>query len=119
MRFVEAMDLVAEEDRTAALGVATLFRFLNDLAYARNTFRYCAEQNELAVGVVCDQPRERRFARSRWSPEDHAADGAALDRVAQWLAFPEQLFLTEEVFEALGTHSVRERADLLIVGLKQ
>ena len=54
-----------------------------------------------------------------WSPENHAADGTALDRVAQWLAGTEQLFLAEEILEALGPHSVRERSDLLIGGLEQ
>ncbi len=103
------MDLVAEQGRRTTFGVTSLLGFLDDLAHARNAFGHGAEEDELAVRVVCDEARERRLPRPWRAPEHPAAGRTALDRGTQWLAFTEELFLTEEVLECLRAHAMRER----------
>src|SRR5262245_22579601 len=103
------MNLVAEQDRAAAFYAAALLGLADDLAHARHTLRDGAERHELLVRVVGEQLRERRLAAAGRSPEHHARDRAALDRVAQRLAFAEQLLVAQELVERRGPKPIRER----------
>ncbi len=109
LRLVEAVDLVAEEDRAAAVDAPALLGLADDLAHARHAFGHGAERDELSVGVAREQPRERRLAAARRSPQNHAADRAVLDRFAQRFAGTEQLLLADEFVERFGAQAMRER----------
>src|SRR5690606_12715196 len=109
LRLVEAMDLVAEEDRAAPFGGEALLRFTDDLAHARHAFGHGAEDHEGLVGVVRDEPGEGRLAAARRAPQHHAPHLAALDRLAQRLARAEQVLLAEELVQGLRPQEVGER----------
>ena len=109
LRAVEAMDLVAEQDRAASFDLAALLRFANDLAHARHAFGHGAERHELLVGVAGEQARERRLAAAGRAPQHHARDRALLDRFAQRLAGAEQLLVAEEIVEGVGPQPMGER----------
>ena len=109
LRAIEAVDLVAEEDRAAAFDLAALLGFANDLAHARHAFGHGAERHEVLVGVAREQTRERRLAAARRAPEHHARDRALLDRLAQRFAGAEQLLVPQEIVERFGTQPMGER----------
>ena len=108
LRAIEAVDLVAEEDRAAAFDLAALLGLANDLAHARHAFGHGAERHEGLVGVAGEQTRERRLAAARRAPQHHARDRALLDRLAQRLAGAEQLLVAQEIVERFGPQPMGE-----------
>src|SRR5690606_23228842 len=103
------VDLVAEQDRAAVLALATLLRLADDLADPRHPLGHRAEHLERLVRVLREQPRERRLAAAWRSPEDHAADAAALDREPERLARAEQVVLADELVQRPRPHPLGER----------
>src|SRR5256714_9274850 len=85
LRPVEAVDLVAEQDRAASFVLETLLRLLDDLANAGPPFDDRGERLEVTIGVVRDQAREGRLARAGRAPEDARPHVATPDQLAQRL----------------------------------
>src|SRR5690606_9662866 len=105
LRLVEAVDLIAEQDRATSRRLLPRARFLHDLADARDAFRDRAEVDERGVRPLGDDPRERRLAGPRRPPEDDAADRVLLDQFAQRLAWPEQVLLADVRVECARPHA--------------
>src|SRR2546430_6817980 len=61
-----------------------------------------------AVGVVCDEARQRGLPGAGRAPEDARPHVAAADQLAERLPGPEQVLLAEELLEALGAHARRQ-----------
>ena len=83
LRLVEAMDLVDEDDRAAAEPAAAVLGRGHDVLDFLDAREHGAEGDELRVGEVGDEARERRLAGARRSPEDDRLQQVALDRLAQ------------------------------------
>ena len=112
LRLVEAVRLVDEQHRAAALGLAHLPRRVDgraDLLHARQHGRE-AEEGRVRVGG--DQPREGGLARPRRPPKYHRVEVVGLDGMAQGLAGREQVPLPHELVEAARAHAVGERAQI-------
>src|SRR5438046_3195687 len=105
LRPVEPVNLVAEENRAAAFVLEPLLRLLDDLPHPRHTLGHGRKRLELAGGVVGDETGERGLARAGGPPEDARPHVAAADQLPQGFAGPEQVLLTEEVFEAGRAHA--------------
>src|SRR5262245_43527145 len=102
------MDFIAEENRAPLCCAPTRFRFLDDLAHARDAFCDGAELNEGRFGAFCDDTRDRGFAGSGRTPEDDTADFVLLDQLAQRLARTEQMLLPDKVVECSRPHASGE-----------
>src|SRR5436190_18907053 len=109
LRLVEAVYLLAEQDRAAPLVLQALFGGLDDLADSAHALGDGRERFELAVGVVGDNAREGGLPRSGRAPEDARPDLAAADQLAQRLPRAEQVLLTEELVERRGSHAGGKR----------
>src|SRR5256884_7919304 len=70
LRPVEAVDLVAEQDRAASFVLETLLRQFDDLAHAGHPLRDRGERLEATIGVARDQARTGRLARAGRGPEE-------------------------------------------------
>ena len=101
------MNLVGEENSAATEPPPSL-RLVHDLAHARHALRDGRELYELAIRVARNDARQRRLAGPRRPPQHHRAHRAALDRVAQRLAWREQMPLADELVQRARTHAGRE-----------
>src|SRR4029077_9603074 len=86
LRFVEAMNLVDEDDRASSGGAAEPFGLRHDVANFLDAGEHGAEGDKPRLGRVRNNPREGGFARARWSPENDRLEQVAFDRLAQRLA---------------------------------
>ena len=81
LRLVEAVDLVDEEDRLAP-HLESLLGVRHHLAHSWNPFSDGREGDEVAIGVLGDQPAEGGLAGAGRALEHHGADAPLLDRIA-------------------------------------
>src|SRR5205823_8021563 len=102
---VEAVDLVADQDRAASFVLETLLRQFDDLAHAGHPLRDRGERLEVTIGVVRDQAREGRLARAGRAPEDARPHVATPDQLAQRLPGAEQVLLAEKLLEPRRPHA--------------
>ena len=73
------------------------------ISRTRGTPSVTAENGTNARSVVLrDEAREGRLPRARRSPEDHRADAAALDRLAEWTSRREQVLLARRTPRAIA-----------------
>src|SRR5256886_15427208 len=93
---VEAVDLVAEQDRAASFVLETLLRQFDDLAHAGHPLGDRRERLEVTIGVVRDQAREGRLAGAGRAPEDVRPHLAPPDPPAQRLPRAAAVGLSEE-----------------------
>ena len=112
--FVEAMDLVDEEDGAHAGGGGT-FGFDHDLADLLNTGENGGELEEGGVGEGGDELGEGGFADAGRAPEDHGlrvvslARSACLDGEAEGFAGAEEVLLADVLGEGAGAHALGKR----------
>ena len=106
LRFVEAMNLVDEDDRATTGAAPPILRRGHDLFDFLDARQHRAEWNEVRLGQLRDDAGERRLAGARRSPQDDGLQQVALDRLAQRLAGTEDLILADDLVE-------RSRADAL------
>ena len=83
LRLVEAMDLVDEKNGPAAAKAARFLRLGHHRADLLDPREDRAERDELARESTRDQPRQRRLARPRRTPEDDRAQAVVIDGFAQ------------------------------------
>ena len=105
LRAVQAMDLVEEQHRAAALALRAVDHGA-DLLHARGD-----RGERLEVGADClrEQPRDRRLAGAGRTPEDQRRQRARVHERAQTGARREQLRLPDHLVEPPRPHALRER----------
>src|SRR5438093_105319 len=104
-RAVEAVDLIAEQDRAPPFVLEAVLGRLDDLAHPADPFRHRRERLEVTRGVARDDARQRRLTGARGAPEDARADVAAADQLAERLPGPEEMLLAEELLEGPRAHA--------------
>src|SRR5664280_2909835 len=107
---VEAVDLIEEQHRLPAAGVAPVGRPLDHRAHLRAPRLHGAQLLERRARARGHHPRERRLARAGRTVEHHRVRVALLDRRAQGRARAEQVRLADELLDALRAHPHGERA---------
>src|SRR5215469_2339121 len=105
--FVEAMDLVDEDDGAVA-GARLVFGGGHDVLDFLDASKDRTERDEICVRDASDEARERSFATAGRSPEEHRADVVAFDLQAQRLSWTEKLFLPDELVELARPHAFGE-----------
>jgi hypothetical protein len=109
LTFVEAMDLVDEENRALAAQLTVLARRIEDLAQAWHTFTNCTERLKAALRALGDQTRQRGFARTRRPPQDHGACTPLFDGAPQRLVGTQEMCLPNVLLQRPRAHARRQR----------
>jgi hypothetical protein len=65
-----------------------------------------AQLDELGVGVLGDESRERGLAASRRSPENHGRRLVAFDQNAKGFTFSKEMILADELRKDTGPHAL-------------
>jgi hypothetical protein len=65
--------------------------------------------DELGVETLGHEPRQRRLADPRRTPEDHRMESSGLERRAQRLARSEKVLLADHLVERLRSEALGER----------
>src|SRR5207244_2333192 len=105
LRFVEAMDLINEEDGAPPVAPA-LFRRRHHLFDFFDPGQYRAELDEVAALPVGHDHRQRRLPRTWRTPEDHGRELVALDLLPERLSRAEDVLLADKLFQRHGPHAV-------------
>ena len=100
LRLVEAVDLVDEEERAAAVRAAQAGG-LERAPEVRHAGEDRADRHEGEVGQAREQARDRRLAGAGRTPEDQAGERAAREHGAE-RAVPQQVILADDVLEPAG-----------------
>jgi hypothetical protein len=108
LRFVEAVDLVHEQHRARAPMPAQPIRTGDDLLDLFDARGDRADRHELGADHVGEQSRECRLAGARRAPKDQGMERAAIDRLPQRSAGPQQLILPDEFLERARSHALGE-----------
>src|ERR1035441_7746123 len=116
LRFVEAVNLVDEDDGPRAVlpGPVGVAHDLLDFLDARENG---GKLDEVGLGDARNNFGQSRLARARRPPEDHRGGVIALDLHAQRFARPDQMFLAHEFIQRSRTHAVGQRARALDSGI--
>jgi hypothetical protein len=75
-----------------------------------NAGHYRAERDESRARRFRNEPRKRCLARARRTPQNDRAQTVVLDRFTQWLAWRENVLLSNEFVEGGRPHALRERS---------
>ncbi len=105
---VEAVNLVDEDDGPGA-EVARFFGIGHDLLDFLDPGQHGRKLDELRLGAMGDDLRQRGFAHARRTPKKNRARIVALDLHAQWLAGAEDVFLAGELVQIARPHAVGQR----------
>ena len=105
--FVEAVDLVDEDDGAGAI-LADAFSVGHDLFDLFDSDEDGGEFDELRFCHACDNFGERGFAGAGWAPENERASVVALDLSAERLAGADELLLSRIFFKRAGAHPIGE-----------
>jgi hypothetical protein len=106
---VEPVNLVAKQDGAPSLVLQAPLRLLDDLTHPRHTRSDGAEGLEMPVGVARDQSRQRGLPRPRRAPQHHRAHLAPTHGLVERPPFTQEVFLPEELLEALGSEAGCQR----------
>ncbi len=109
LRLVEPVNLVDEDDRPPAGRPPEPLRLAHHLADFLDPRQNGAERHEARLGRLRDDPRERRLARPRRTPEDDRLEQVALDRLAQRFPGREQILLADQLVEGPRPHPLGQR----------
>ena len=102
--FVEILDLIQIHQRT--VGREEGIQLVDDRLDIRDARRGGVEMIQLAVGLLCDDGRDRGLAHAGRAVKNQVRDIAALDHAAQQAVFAQQVLLADHIVE-------RFRADLV------
>ena len=108
LRFVEAVDLVDEEERALARLGADLLRLLHQGAHLLDAGEDGGEGREAHPALCGDETCEGRLAAARRPPQDEALVLAGGDHALEDLALAEQLSLSDVLSDRARSHAVRE-----------
>src|SRR5581483_4593980 len=107
--FIEAVDLVDKNHGPGAI-LPRPFGIGHHLLNLFDPGQHGGELDELRLGHVGDDLRQRGLAGSGRPPEDERARVIALDLDAQWLSWPDQMLLANVLVESSRAHPVGEWA---------
>ena len=102
------MNLVNEQNRPLAESLI-LLRALDDGFDVFDTSRHRGELLETRLGLPRDDARERRFARSRRTPEDHGRDMIRRDDAVQYFSLRHEMPLSDKLGKCLRPHPIGKR----------
>jgi hypothetical protein len=102
------MDLVDEDDGAASRAPPALLRRSHDFFDLFDTRQHRAERDEVRLRHLRDDPRERRLAGARRSPEDDRLQQVALDGLAQRFARTQDLVLADDLVKRPRPYPFRE-----------
>ena len=105
---VEAVDLIDKEDGLAAACRLMRPGLLDDLADLLDPGEHGRKKDELGLGGVGENGGQRGLARSGRTPEHQRGNTAAVDELAQQLAFSHQVFLADELRKPRRPHPFRQ-----------
>ncbi len=105
---VEAMDLVDEQQRRAAVAAARARR-IEDLLQFGDAGVDRRDLDEFGLGLLADQPRHRRLAGARRAPEDHRAEARRGEHARQRAFRSGQVLLPGDFVEGLRPQPLRQR----------
>src|SRR5207247_2643622 len=108
LAFVEAVDLVDEEDRPHAVSAETLRRSGDDRPHVVDPSGDGGELLERRTGPLRHDPRDRRLPRPRRPEKDHRGWAVLLDREPERRALRQDVLLPHELTERPGPEAHRE-----------
>ena len=103
--FVEAVDLVEEEDRAAVVAAPDLAGLLDGVAEVGDAGGDGGQGDEVAPGEAGDEAREGRLSDAGRAPEDHRGHLIRADGALEDAAGPEEVLLADEFVERAGTYA--------------
>ena len=106
--FVEAMDFVDEDDGSLA-AVRFAFRGGHDFLDFLDAGEHRAEGYELGTREAGNHARERGFAATGRTPQEHRGDLIVFNLLAERFAGAEKFFLADEFIERARAHAFGER----------
>ena len=109
LRFVEAMHLVEEQQRSLAGGTTTHLCRLHHFAHIFNARLHRRQLSKFGIGGLGYQARECGLARTRRAPEQGAVQSRAFGQAPQGLAGAQQVGLANHFREHARPHAVRQR----------
>ncbi len=107
MGFVEAMDLIDEQQRLAAAGGQAIARLPEYLAQFLHAVRHGTQLPKLTAAFPRQQAGQRRLASAWRTEEDHGSQAVGLQQAAEQLAFAQKLLLAHELLERPRAHAGR------------
>ena len=108
LRLIEAVDFVHEHNRADA-EMPVAFRLLHHLPDFLDAAGDGGEVDEVALGLMGDNLRERGFPHARRPPENHGGHQIALNHAAQDFALADQVLLSGKLIEVLRAKALRQR----------
>ena len=109
LRFVEPVHLVDKHDRRLAGLRARHLRALDGIADVLHSAQHRRDRDEIQSERSGHQARQRRFADTWRSPQDHRVRPARLERHTQRLARSEQMRLPDHIVDGVRAHALGER----------
>ena len=106
---VEAVDLVDEEHRAAAVHPLLLAGLLDHRPDLLDPGQHRREMNEVRPGVTGDDAGECRFPAAGRPPEDHGKNPVGLGRMPDQRPLAHDLPLADELVQAAGPHALGQR----------
>jgi hypothetical protein len=103
------VDLVDEEERPPALGLAQADGLGHDLLDLLDAGGDRRERHEVGRGLGRDEPGQRGLARPRRTPEDERRHPVRGDGPAEEAAFAEHLPMPHHLGERPGPHALGQR----------
>ena len=109
LRAVEAMDLVDEQQRAAAL-LTLHARFVEGFAQVLDAGEDRGQLFEYEVGFAGEQARDRGLAAARRTPEDEARQSPTFEQSRQFAVGPDEMVLAGDFRERPRAQPVGKRA---------
>ena len=106
---VEPVHLVEKQDCPPPVLSEAGASSLDDLTHVLDPGVHRGERLERLLGRSGDEAGDRGLAGARRAPQDDGREPVGLDERAQWLARPEEMFLTDDVVEGTRPHPGRQR----------
>jgi hypothetical protein len=99
LSLVEPMDLVEEQDRAPAVLADSLAGPLDHVAHVLDPGIDSAHLFEDPFGATGDGQSQRGFPGPGRAPEDRAGQPVLFDQATEWLAWPDEVVLADDIVE--------------------
>ena len=109
LSLVEAMDLVDEEDRLAAVESEPVASFRNQRAHFGDAAHDGRDRHEMGTHRIGQDAGQAGLAAARGPPEEDRSQAAALGDATQGSSFPDQLFVADDLVNVPGAHPGGQR----------
>ena len=112
LRLRKTVNLVDEQDGTAVIRIQARLCLVDHATQVLHGTRDGADLDKLTHGMVGDNMRQRRLARTSRAVQNHARQHVMLNRGAQPRALTDGLLLAHILVERIGAHTHRKRGIL-------